>query len=113
MSSKSRDEIWEEWREKVNMAPAELEDWLETDRSKEVGDSDEGESTGHKSGRRIVEIKRTNKDDLSDDQWDHMAEVVAYINRHCAQVPDDPEGSDWEASLKNWGHDPMADGGCA
>ena len=34
---------------------------------KSVGDSGSGESTGHKSGRRIVKIKRTNKDDLTDD----------------------------------------------
>ena len=113
MTDKSRDEIWDEWRNKVNMAPQELEDWLDTDRSKSVGDTDDGESTGHKSGRRIVEIKRTNKDDLTDDQWDHMAKVVGYINRHCAQVPNDPEGSDWTASLKNWGHDPMKSDGCA
>ena len=113
MSDKSRDEIWDEWQERVNMAPAELEDWLETDESKSVGDSDGGESTGHKSGRRIVKIKRTNKDDLSDNDWDHMAKVVGYIARHCAQVPKDPEQSDWEYSLKNWGHDPLKDAGCA
>ena len=113
MSDKSREEIWDEWREKVNMAPKELEEWLETEESKSVGDSDDGESTGHKSGRRIVEIQRTNKDELSDDQWDHMGKVVGYINRHCAQVPDEPEGSDWAYSLKNWGHDPMKDDGCA
>ena len=113
MSDKSRDEIWDDWRAKVNMAPQELEDWLETDESKSVGDSEDGESTGHKSGRRIVEIKRTNKDDLTDGQWDHMAKVVGYINRHCAQVPKDPANSDWEYSLKNWGHDPLKDNGCA
>ena len=28
MSEKSRDEIWDEWRDLVNMAPQELEDWL-------------------------------------------------------------------------------------
>lgn len=110
--SKSRDEIWTEWRSKVNMAPQELHDWLETDASKSVGaKEDDGESTGHKSGRRIVEIKRTNKDALTDDQWDHMAKVVGYINRHTAQGgPDgDVEHSDWRYSLMNWGHDPLKD----
>ena len=53
------------------------------------------------------------KDDLTDADWDHMGKVVAYINRHCAQVPSDPEGSDWAYSLKNWGHDPFRNGGCA
>ena len=111
MSSKSRDEICDEWGELVNMAPKELEDFLKTDESKSVGDSDGGESTGHKSGRRIVEIKRTKKDDLTDDQWDHMAKVVGYINRHTAQGgPDkDVEHSDWRYSLMNWGHDPLKD----
>lgn len=114
-SSKSRDEIWEEWRDLVNMPPQQIEDWLETEESRSVGDSDEAESTGHRSGRRIVEIRRTDKDDLSDADWDQMAKVVGYINRHCAQGgPDaDIETSDWRYSLMNWGHDPLAEGGCA
>lgn len=108
-SSKSRDQIWDEWRDLVNMAPAELEEWLQTDDSKSVGDSEDGESTGHKSGRRIVSIKQTNKDDLSDDQWDHMATVVGYIKRHKSQGgPDDGvANSAWRYSLMNWGHDPL------
>ncbi len=114
-SSKSRETIWKEWRDLVNMAPQELEDWLETEESKSVGDSDSGESTGHKSGRRIVKIKRTKKDDITDDQWDHMATVVGYIKRHCSQSAqkEDVETSNSTYSLKNWGHDPLAEGGCA
>ena len=110
-SSKSHDEVWDEWQDLVNMAPKELEDWLDTEESKSVGDSDGSESTGHKSGRRIVDIKRTNKDDLSDDQWDHMAKVVGYIKRHLSQggPDDDVEESDWRYSLMNWGHDPLKD----
>lgn len=110
--SKDREEVWDEWRELVNMQPKEIEEWLETEESKSVGaDSGDGESKGHKSGKRIVEIKRTNKDDLSDDDWIHMRDVVAYIKRHKAQGgPDDGvEQSDWRYSLMNWGHDPMKD----
>ena len=108
-SDKSRDDIWQQWKTLVNLAPVELERWLETDESKAVGDSDSGESTGHKSGKRIVEIKRTTKDDLTDDQWEHMAKVVGYIRRHLAQGgPDtDMEHSRWRYSLMNWGHDPL------
>lgn len=108
-SSKTKDEIWDEWRELVNMTPSDLEDWLETQKSKSVGDSEDDESTGHKSGRRIVKIKRTNKDDLSDDQWDHMATVVGYIKRHLSQggPESDVESSAWRYSLMNWGHDPL------
>lgn len=113
-SSKSKEQIWEEWRELVNMAPKELEEFLTTEESKSVGDSNSGESTGHKSGRRIVKIKRTNKDDISADQWDHMATVVGYIKRHCSQggPENDVETSPWRYSLMNWGHDPLKEDGC-
>ena len=107
MDDSEKDETYDEFYDCVNMQPKELEEWLDTEESKSVGDSDDGESTGHKSGRRIVEIKRTNKDDLTDDQYDHMNKVVGYIHRHLSQKPDgDIEDSDWRYSLKNWGHDP-------
>ncbi|MFV1463766.1 MULTISPECIES: DUF3140 domain-containing protein [unclassified Phaeobacter] len=103
MSSKSKAEIWDQWNTAVNMTPAELESWLETEESKSVGDSDNGESTGHASGRRIVKIKRTNKDDLSQEDYEHMAKVVGYVRRHCAQggPEDDIENSRWRYSLMN------------
>lgn len=113
MADLDRDEVYSDFNDRVNMQPKELEDWLETDESKSVGDSDSGESTGHKSGRRIVEIKRKTKDELNDDDYQWMNKVVGYVNRHCAQVPSEPEGSDWAYSLKNWGHDPLKDDGCA
>jgi hypothetical protein len=101
----------EEFDDVVNMTPSELERWLETDESKEVGwkDSGGGESVGHASGRRIVEIKRTRKADLTDEDRDHMAKVVGYVHRHLAQggPKDDAEHSKWRYSLMNWGHDPL------
>ena len=107
MDQEKKDDVYDEFYDCVNMQPKELEEWLDTEESRSVGDSEGGESTGHKSGRRIVEIKRTNKDDLSDDQYDHMNKVVGYIHRHLAQKPSgDIENSDWRYSLKNWGHDP-------
>jgi len=108
-SSKSRDQIWSEWRKLVNLTPAELETWLETEESRSVGDSETGESTGHRSGRRIVDILQTRKAELTDSQWNHMARVVGYIKRHKAQGgPDaDAASSAWRYSLMNWGHDPL------
>ena len=101
-------EIRKAFREAVNMAQAELEDWLETDESRSVGDSDGGESTGHTSGRRIVAIKRKVVDDLTDDDHEHMNKVVGYVNRHTAQRPDgDVSETNWRYSLMNWGHDPI------
>ena len=104
-----RKEIRKEFRDAVNMQPQELEDWLETEESRSVGDSDSGESTGHRSGRRIVEIKRTSVEDLTEADHDHMKKVVGYINRHLSQggPDDDVEHSAWRYSLMNWGHDPL------
>jgi hypothetical protein len=90
------------------MTPKELEQWLDTDASQSVGQSDGGESTGHRSGRRIVELLRKNKGDYTDDDVDHMHNVVGYIKRHRAQEPSgDVEDSRWRYSLMNWGHDPL------
>ena len=108
MSGDPRDGVRREFEEVVNLAPAELEKWLETDESRSVGQSDGGESTGHASGRRIVELRRTTKDDLSADDYDHMRKVVGYVRRHLAQRPSgDVEDTAWRYSLMNWGHDPL------
>ncbi|KPP82422.1 Protein of unknown function [Erythrobacter sp. HL-111] len=113
MDAEERQEVYETFRDRVNMAPRELEEWLETEESKSVGisaDGEGGESKGHRSGRMIVEIKRTRKDDLSDAQYDHMKTVNGYIARHTAQRPGgDVENSNWRYSLMNWGHDPLKD----
>ena len=103
------DDIWDDWRAAVNMTPKELEEWLATDDSKSVGDTGgDGESTGHASGRRIVEILRTKKADLTDDDVAHMRKVVGYVHRHLAQRPSgDVEDTTWRHSLMNWGHDPL------
>ncbi|TXR56239.1 DUF3140 domain-containing protein [Quadrisphaera setariae] len=93
------------------MTAKELEDWLASDESQEVGQKSggSGESTGHASGRRIVELLRTKKDDLTDDDVAHMRKVVGYVERHLAQggPDDDVEHSRWRYSLMNWGHDPL------
>lgn len=105
-----RQEIYGAFHERVNLAPQELEEWLETEESKSVGDKSDSdkESTGHRSGRRIVEIKRTKKADLDDDDYAWMRKVVNYIKRHTAQRPSgDVEETPWRYSLMNWGHDPL------
>ncbi len=104
-------EVWDEWTQAVTMTPSALEKWLETDESRSVGDTGgDGESTGHASGRRIVEILRTNKSDLTADDAAHMRTVVGYVHRHLAQRPDgDVTDTKWRYSLMNWGHDPVGD----
>ncbi|UXA17273.1 DUF3140 domain-containing protein [Mycobacterium sp. SMC-4] len=109
MSNTDHSQTYEDFRGAVNMTAAEIEKWLDTDASQSVGQksSDGSESTGHRSGRRIVDILHTKKSDLSDDDYTHMRKVVGYVNRHLAQRPSgDVRDTDWRYSLMNWGHDP-------
>lgn len=99
-----------DFQEAVNMTARQLEAWLETEESKEVGSKEggKGESVGHQSGRRIVEILGKTKADYDDDDLQHMARVVGYVHRHLAQRPEgDVEETPWRYSLMNWGHDPL------
>lgn len=107
------EQIYADFKEAVNMAPAEIEKFLDTDESQEVGQKKDGsdESVGHESGHKIVAIKRKKKADLNDDDYAHMKKVVGYVHRHLKQGgPDkDVEHSPWRYSLMNWGHDPLKD----
>ena len=111
MPELDQDKVRKDFDKTVNMGPAEIEKWLKTDESREVGfkgdDGSAHESVGHASGRKIVNILRKKKADLSDDDYEHMRKVVGYVRRHSAQRPHDIETSHWRYSLMNWGHDPL------
>jgi hypothetical protein len=106
-----RDEIWKDFGDAVNMTPSALEKWLETEESRGVGWTHEGESesVGHDSGRKIVAIKHKKKAELTEADYEHMRKVIGYVHRHMAQggPADDKEHSRWRYSLMNWGHDPL------
>lgn len=102
--------VVDEFREIVNMTPKELENWLDTDESKSVGQKKDGnsESTGHKSGRQIVKLLHTKQANYTEDDISHMKKVIGYVHRHEAQKPSgDVEETPWRYSLMNWGHDPL------
>ncbi|MFC9362799.1 DUF3140 domain-containing protein [Rhodococcus sp. NPDC057014] len=107
--AENNDEIQTQFDDTVNMTATELRRWLDTDESKSAGQKadDGGESTGHASGRRIVDILGMKKADLTDNDYAHMRKVVGYAHRHLAQRPTgNIENSKWRYSLMNWGHDP-------
>ena len=109
--SDEAEQIRRDFGDKVNMTASELEKWLDTDESKDVGQKDGGESVGHESGRKIVEILQTNKRDLKAADLAHMKKVNGYVSRHLKQRPGKPKGeledTAWTKSLRNWGHDPL------
>ncbi|MEU4481576.1 DUF3140 domain-containing protein [Micromonospora sp. NPDC023966] len=105
-------QTYREFTDAVNMKPTELQKWLETDESKHVGwrkkGTAGGESVGHESGRRIIDLLRRKRDQLTDADYKHMRKVVGYVRRHMAQRPSgDVRRTRWRYSLMNWGHDPV------
>lgn len=94
----------------VNMSPAKIRDWLETQESKKVGFTRRGESesVGRQSARRILEIKAKTVAELTEGDYAHMRKVIGYARRHLAQRPwGDVTQTRWRWSLMNWGHDPL------
>jgi hypothetical protein len=105
-----RQEALEDFHKAVNMSPSAIEAWLDTDDSKAVGQTEdgEGESTGHAMGRRIVTLLGKKRDDLEAADFKEMRKVTGYVHRHLAQRPDgDVTDTPWRHSLMNWGHDPL------
>lgn len=104
-----RKAIIADFKEVVNMTPKELESWLQTQESQEVGQKKDGdESIGHKSGQYILELLHKKQSEYTEDDVSQMQRVLSYVHRHSAQRPDgDIEHTRWRYSLKNWGHDPL------
>ncbi|KAJ5758974.1 hypothetical protein N7520_006130 [Penicillium odoratum] len=106
--------FFSEFNHLVNMTPVELRDWLNEEQSMSSGwTNDSGETIGHESGQKIVQILEHNPDgnpsDYSDSEIDHMRRVVSYCKRHLAQeesVKRNTESKSYR-SLKNWGHDAL------
>ncbi|MBL4676783.1 MAG: DUF3140 domain-containing protein [Mucilaginibacter sp.] len=106
MEKQEQETIYKEFKQVVNMTASALEKWLKTDESKKVGwDSGDGESVGHKSGEHIIRILQKKKGELTATDFKHMQKVHGYVKRHMAQKPEHPKDSNWDYSLKNWGHD--------
>ncbi|KAL8740371.1 MAG: hypothetical protein Q9184_008500 [Pyrenodesmia sp. 2 TL-2023] len=98
------------------MTSGELESWLKEEQSASSGwskDDGSGETVGHESGRKIIEILNKNPekdpDQYDDEDLQHMRKVVSYCKRHLAQEEKAKQntGSKSYKSLKNWGHDPL------
>ncbi|PWN40026.1 hypothetical protein IE81DRAFT_278566, partial [Ceraceosorus guamensis] len=114
---KSDADVVSEFNEYVNMTVPELEEWLSSSESQESGwgDAGEGESVGHESGRKIVDILKRNpkkqEDKYTEEDLQHMRKVAAYCKRHLAQEgplkdrksEDELKQTKSYKSLANWG----------
>jgi hypothetical protein len=110
MHPEDEQKIRTEFHAVVNMSPAALRAWLETEESRKVGFTRRGEadSVGRQSGRRILQILAQPADALTEGDYAHMKKVIGYCRRHLAQRPrGDVTHTRWRWSLMNWGHDPL------
>ncbi len=117
MDDAEKQEAAKEFHDLVNMTPAKLRHWLESEESRSVGMTKEGEkvteaapgqSVGHHMGERILAIQAAKKSELKDQDYADMRKVAGYIKRHSAQRPSgDVTDTRWRHSLMNWGHDPL------
>lgn len=119
LDDNDRRDIREEFHQVVNMTPSALRRWLESETSRSVGmtaegekvtEPGDGEAVGHAMGERILELKGRRQADLEEDDYQAMRKVIGYVHRHLAQRPKgDIQDSRWRHSLMNWGHDPLED----
>ena len=117
LSDDDKAQVRAAYREAVNMTPAELRRWLDTEDSRSVGmtegggrvsDPDDGEAVGHRMGREILALDELHQDRYGDAEYGMMRKVTGYVHRHTAQRPHgDIADSRWRQSLMNWGHDPL------
>jgi hypothetical protein len=117
LSDDDKKQIAHEFREAVNMPKAALHKWLDTEESRSVGMTGEGdkvtgtgqkEAVGHAMGRHILDILDKPAAKLTDDDYAAMRKVVGYVHRHIVQRPHgDITDTRWRRSLMNWGHDPL------
>ena len=110
-------DIARDFKAAVNMTATKLHAWLDTEDSKSVGMTAEGdkvsepgghEAVGHAMGRRILALQAKKAADLDEDDYAAMRKVIGYVHRHLKQPPDgDVTETRWRKSLMNWGHDPL------
>lgn len=85
LTMKPKEDVISDFNHVVNMSASELETWLESNDSTGAGwpkDDGSGESVGHDSGRKIVQILKANPNKepemYTDEDVEHMRKVVAY-----------------------------------
>lgn len=103
------DALFADFAKAVNLPAGQLERWLETERSRNVGrHKGQRESHGHAAGRRIVKLLRTPRADFTADDLVHMRRAIHHIDRQLKHRPrGDISETDWRFALMNWGHDPQ------
>jgi hypothetical protein len=100
--------LWDEFHQTVNMTSEELRTWLLTDASGEDAFSADPDMGLPELGRRVVELLRKRKVDLTEDDVAVMQQVSDYVADRTANPPASGERDEqWRRSLMTVGHDPL------
>ena len=99
---------WGEFHRMVNMTSEELRTWLLTDASGDEAFSAQPDLGLPDLGRRVVELLRKRKTDLTSEDAQTMQQVVDYVeDRLAAEPAEGPADDEWRHSLMTVGHDPL------
>lgn len=100
--------LWEEFHAAVNMSSRELRTWLLTEASEDEVFTPDPDLHVPELGRAALHVLGKRKTDLTPDDLDVMARVVAEVRQRLDQRP--PAGtadSPWRHGLMDLGHDPL------
>ena len=101
------DELWDEFHRYVNMTSRELEDWL---RETSAGEDTESlpDEAGSPTGRHVLHILGSRREDLTEDDARVMRNVVRRIADQVDLEAEPTAGEEhWRHRLMTLGHDPL------
>jgi hypothetical protein len=115
-SDEEKKEIYDKWRNLINMSQKALDAWADNDHrllasiNRSEAKEEGGIQSGYDSFHRIKRRKGKAFEDWSAQDFDNASQENGFNSRMLGGKPGDPIGvsnmSKWEISLKNWGHDP-------
>lgn len=103
----SKDEVYSEWNDHVNMTATELKKWSKNPCSREASVDPQAVI------KRNLRLLERNKEDWTSNDVEDAERTISFINRMKANRPDSPrEGphgcpSEWAVSMLNWAFNPF------
>jgi hypothetical protein len=99
---------WYSFHEVINMTSEELGAWLLSEASDDDAVPDEPDRKLPELGKRVVDLLRKRKIELTERDADVMEQVVDFVLTQEAEGPAGQEtDEEWRRSLMTVGHDPM------
>jgi hypothetical protein len=99
---------WYSFQEVINMTSEELRAWLLSEAPDDAALPGEPDLGLPELGKRVVDLLRKRKVDLTQRDADVMEQVVDFVLTQEADGPADKEtDEEWRRSLMTVGHDPM------